>query len=462
MNPGRLTRVKEKAIANQKQYVLYWMQQSQRVHYNHALNHAIVLANEKKLPVVVYFGLTPDYIGANRRHYQFMLEGLKGVCNLLEKLGIAFVFRIESPEKGLINLLGDADVLVMDQGYLKHQIAWRNYVINQANNHLPHLAIDVVETDVVVPVKIASQKSEYGAYTLRPKLNKLMKAYLDFEKLETVTVKNTLTFKSDDDLLHIDHLLDLLPIDQSVQPSPFFKGGYVHASKCIHDFLAEKAHRYLKSNDPSTQDTSMLSMYLHFGQISPLEIIAHLRLSLIQGHIEQKVYDAFIEQLFIRRELGFNFVTFQKGYDTFEKMTEAWAYQTMKAHEQDIRSHLYDLKQIESGQTHDSYFNAAMKEMVITGYMHNYMRMYWAKKIIEWSSSHQEAYQILVYLNNKYFIDGRDPNSYASIAWCFGKHDRPWTERPIFGKLRYLNDKGLERKFNIKGYLQRIDDLTEN
>ncbi|HPG43326.1 MAG TPA: FAD-binding domain-containing protein, partial [Acholeplasmataceae bacterium] len=168
-------------------------------------------------------------------------------------------------------------------------------------------------------------------------------------------------------------------------------------------------------------------------------------------------FDQYVEQLLVRRELAFNYVTYQKGYDQFETMTEPWAYQTMKAHENDIRSYLYDKNDYINFRTHDPYFNAAMIEMVKTGYMHNYMRMYWAKKIIEWSPSFKEAYETIKYLNDTYFIDGRDPNSYTGIAWCFGKHDRAWTERNIFGKLRYMNDKGLEKKFDIKSYVLQMN-----
>jgi deoxyribodipyrimidine photo-lyase len=200
-------------------------------------------------------------------------------------------------------------------------------------------------------------------------------------------------------------------------------------------------------------------MYLHFGQISSLELLERVYLALEQGQLKGESFDQYIEQLLIRRELAFNYVFYHQGYDSFETMTENWAYQTMNAHEFDHKDYLYDLETLETYQTHDVYFNAAMKQMVKTGYMHNYMRMYWAKKIIEWSPSFKKAYETTIYLNNKYFIDGRDPNSYAGVAWCFGKHDRAWTEREIFGKLRYMNAKGLERKFNINQYVNDMNAL---
>ncbi|TVP85474.1 MAG: deoxyribodipyrimidine photolyase [Acholeplasmataceae bacterium] len=462
MNPRRLTTLKQNQTDKTGAYVLYWMQQAQRVHVNHALSHAIETANQKALPLLVVFGLTPSYPDANLRHYRFMLEGLAETKSLLGKLGITFILKLDSPDQAVMPLLAEADTLVMDAGYLKVPRQWRETVLGHAHKHHPHLQIDKVDTDLIVPVDVASDKAEYGAYTLRPKLKKLYPAFRDFVRLpdyEGITLKN---IASDDDLLDIDALLERLPIDKTVSASPLYHGGYLEASRLMDLFIREKADHYHESNDPSTAYTSKLSMYLHFGQIAALELLERMFMALEQGHINGQGFDAFIEQLLVRRELAFNYVTYQKGYDVFETMTEPWAYHSMKAHENDFRPHLYDMEALAQSKTHDPYFNAAMTEMRITGYMHNYMRMYWAKKIIEWSLTHKDAYQSIITLNNKYFIDGRDPNSYAGVAWCFGKHDRPWTERPIFGKLRYMNDKGLERKFNIQAYVDRINTLTEN
>jgi deoxyribodipyrimidine photo-lyase len=310
-------------------------------------------------------------------------------------------------------------------------------------------------------VRVASDKAEYGAYTIRPKIKKLYQSFRDFEKLEVLKYPKALPFKSDDDLSDIDRLISTLNIDHSVKKSPYFKGGYQEASHMFYDFIASHLDFYQDSNDPSKGHTSKLSMYLHFGQISALEILERLFKHAEMHHIDGESLDQFIEQLLIRRELAFNYVVYHKGYDQFETMTEPWAYLTMEQHEIDERPYLYDLETLEKGETHDAYFNAAMHEMVLTGYMHNYMRMYWAKKIIEWTQTFEKAYQTIIYLNNKYFIDGRDPNSYTGVAWCFGKHDRPWTEREVFGKLRYMNDKGLERKFDIKRYVDRIESLRK-
>ena len=458
MNKNRLLHIKDGQLNQDKTYVLYWMQQSQRVHFNHALNHAIHMANLYQLPLVCLFVLDDTYPEANERSYAFMLEGLQEVKTLLEKLGINFVFKLGNPEEVIIPYLKDAQAFIMDRGYLSHQRSWRKHIYESVKEN-ESIIIDMVDTDLIVPVHIASQKVEYGAYTLRPKLKKLFLEYRDFTKLETLNNKKGLNLKSDNDLSDIFLLINDINIDKSVKKSLYYQGGHSFASNLFSSFIFDKSDEYPESSDPSKDATSLMSMYLHFGQISSLELLERLYLALNQGQIKGESFDQYIEQLLVRRELAFNFVYYQKGYDQFEFMTETWAYQTMKAHEFDHKSYIYDIKQYEAYETHDPYFNAAMRQMVITGYMHNYMRMYWAKKIIEWSSSFELAYKNILYLNNKYFIDGRDPNSYTGVAWCFGKHDRAWTERAIFGKLRYMNDKGLERKFDIKTYVNKMNAL---
>ncbi len=456
MNPNRIEHIKP-GFNNQGSYILYWMQQSQRVHYNHALMHAIELANHHDLPVVVFFGLTKNYPDANLRHYKFMIEGLIQVQKLLELLGINFLLKLDSPDQAILRYLKDSSFLVMDEGYLNHQRKWRKNAIDYILNHHLDVGIDIVETDVIVPVKFISDKAEYGAYTLRPKITKVFRDFRDFKKLPVVMNQTKLNLLSDDDLSDINCLLDQLPIDKKITSSKIYHGGYLEASKLFSLFIEDKSNLYTDSNDPSKDLTSKMSMYLHFGQISSLELLERLFLAQSQGQIKGESFDQYLEQLMVRRELAFNYVTYQKGYDVFETMTENWAYQTMNAHQNDYKPYIYNIDDLISFKTHDPYFNAAMIEMVQTGYMHNYMRMYWAKKIIEWSPSFKVAFQTIEKLNNTYFIDGRDPNSYAGIAWCFGKHDRAWTERSIFGKLRYMNDKGLERKFDMKKYISRIN-----
>jgi deoxyribodipyrimidine photo-lyase len=462
MNPNRILKLQKGIFEAKKTYVLYWMQQSQRVHFNHALEHAITIANSKKLPLLVYFGLTPSYPEANQRHYHFMLEGIKEVKELLKKLKISFVLKIGSPDEMLLPLLDEADTLVMDYAHLRVPRMWRKRILDIASVLHKEMTIDMVESDLIVPAYIASDKVEYGAFTIRPKLHRQLPFYRDFIALSKIKNETKIDLVSDDELDDIDALIQSFPIDQHIKKSPIYRGGYKEASKHLNDFIMKKAQHYLESNDPSTNYTSKLSMYLHYGQISSLMIFEQMHLAFTQNKISKDVFDAYVEQLFIRRELAFNFVVFNPKYDVFDNITEPWAYQTMNEHDDDDRVYVYEAKDYIQFQTHDIYFNAAMKEMVYTGFMHNYMRMYWAKKIIEWSPTHRDAYDTILRLNNAYFIDGRDANSYTGVAWCFGKHDRAWTERDIFGKLRYMNDDGLRRKFKIKQYIEQMNAIEKD
>ncbi|MCF8001981.1 MAG: deoxyribodipyrimidine photolyase, partial [Halanaerobiales bacterium] len=193
--------------------------------------------------------------------------------------------------------------------------------------------------------------------------------------------------------------------------------------------------------------------YLHFGQISPSYIYKRIKETDIEA-------EDFLEQLIVRRELSFNFVYFNEEYNSrLSKILPEWAMETLEHHSEDEREYTYSLKELENFDTHDEYWNAAQKEMVLSGYMNGYMRMYWGKKILEWTNNPQKAFDIALHLNNKYFLDGRDPNSYAGVAWIFGKHDRAWKERKIYGKVRYMNKAGLDRKFNMEKYLKKVDKL---
>lgn len=455
MHPKRLTTLQSGQKQSNQSYILYWMQQAQRIHYNHALNHAVRLANQWQKKVVVVFALQERYLEANRRHYTFMLEGLKEIQSELEALKITFVLRFGSPAQVLNPLMNDAMTLVMDAGYLMHQRQWRKDVLQMVHQSHPQVQVDLVETDLIVPVQMASPKAEYGAYTLRPKIMRIYREYCDGEDLPILNHPGMLPITSDDEFSSIDQLCHRLNV-LDCPISFYYHGGYSEAIKRLDEFITHHVTYYLDRSDPKQDVTSKMSMYLHFGQISALEILQKIDDAFNQQRITIDVYDALIEQLLVRRELAFNYVFYHHGYDCYDTMTEPWAYQTMEKHANDERPILYTYEEMEASQTHDPYFNAAMDEMRMTGYMHNYMRMYWAKKIIEWSPTHRLAYQTIIKLNNTYFIDGRDANSYASIAWCFGKHDRAWTERPIFGTLRYMNDKGLERKFDMTSYLNRI------
>ncbi len=454
MNTDRILHLVKAKESTPKEYILYFMQQSQRYSYNHALAFAITLSNQHHLPLVVFFGLTASYPEANIRHYTFMLEGLKELSFELFNKGISFVIELASPDHGIQKYLEKAKALVFDIGYTHIQRMWRKNIYYEIMDHHPSIDLYSVESDVIVPVKIVSDKCEYGAYTIRPKIHHYIDQFAREFKMPEIENKN-LYFKFQE--LNLNQLVRKLHLNLDIPASMFYHGGYTEAKNRLDEFINNGLNDYLNSNDPSTNLTSKLSMYLHFGQISSLEIY----LSIIKSNASEENIDAFIEQLVVRRELAINYIFYNQDYDDFYHITEPWAYSTMKSHLLDKREYVYTEADYLSFNTHDAYFNAAMKEMIYSGYMHNYMRMYWAKKIIEWSPTYVEAYEIIKKLNNAYFIDGRDALSYTGIAWCFGKHDRAWTERQIFGKLRYMNASGLERKFNIIEYVRQMNILEQ-
>lgn len=461
MSNGRINHIKTSPDL-EGDYILYWMQQSQRIHYNHALNLGIILSNLHGIPLVVYFGLTDSYPEANLRHYQFMMEGLEYLKKKFVQMGIKFVIYKASPEKGCLQLMKKATHLIMDKGYTKIQKQWKKIVVEEAMK-ISSLNILEVESDVLVPVEITSQKEEYSARTIRPKIHSHLEEF-SVKMKEVEPFLRSLHIEMDVDLEEITsplEILDELNIDKSVIPSIRFTGGENEARQIFHEFIHDRLPAYLLRNHPELDYCSYLSPYLHFGHISPVEIAYILRkLKESNPNLEAPI-DSFLEELIVRRELAINFVNYNENYDSFHHMTYQWAYDTMEIHKNDIREYIYTTEDLEKSKTHDKYWNAAMLEMVHTGFMHTYMRMYWCKKIIEWSPDYETAYNTALYLNNKYFLDGRDPNSYAGIAWCFGKHDRAWTERPIFGKLRYMNENGLKRKFEIDKYVEKVNAMIQ-
>jgi deoxyribodipyrimidine photo-lyase len=427
-------------------YVLYWMQASQRAEYNHALEYAITKGNELRQPVVVFFGITEHFPEANERHYAFMLEGLREVKQSLEKRGLLMVVHHKPPQMGVVPLAKKASLVVVDRGYLRVQRQWRSIVAERIDCPLIQ-----VESDVIVPVEETSPKEEYAAATIRLKIHKKLGGFLVPLKPGVPAVKS-LSFDFDAfDISDVDRALSKLHVDRSAQRVSSFQGGTKEAQKRLEVFLKEKLDHFPElRNDPTLDYVSQLSPYLHFGQISPLFI------ALKASETRSPGREAFLEELVVRRELSMNFVFYNENYDSYEAVPE-WAKKTLKAHRKDKRQYSYTVEELEAAQTHDPYWNAAQKEMVIKGKMHGYMRMYWGKKIIEWSQTPEEAFRNALHLNNKYELDGRDPNGFAGVAWCFGKHDRPWGGRPVFGNVRYMNDKGLKRKFDADEYVKRMN-----
>ena len=447
----RITRLNEHE-ATGGDYVLYWMQQAQRVHFNHALEYAVRRANEEGLPVLAVFGITQRFPEASERHYAFMLEGLLETVGALAERGIRLTVRRSPPVEAVLELVDRAAMVVTDRGYLRIQRNWRRRVADRAG-----CPVIQVESDVVVPVEAVSDKEEYAARTLRPRIEEHLQCFL--VPLEATAVERD-SLDLAPDRLSLDDLGALLAelrLSREPDRTEHFVGGYTEARRLLDEFLDDRLESYAdQSRDPGRDCLSHMSPYLHFGQISPIEIALAVRDA---SGVSQENRDAYLEELIVRRELAMNLCHYSECYDSFDVLPD-WARETLTEHADDARNPAYDPATLEAAETHDDYWNAAQRELVITGKMHGYMRMYWGKKILEWTAGPEDAFDIAAYLNNKYSLDGRDPNSFAGVAWCFGKHDQAWGERPIYGKVRYMSASGLERKFDMESYLKRVNELS--
>jgi len=449
----RIQRLNQQPITKRR-YILYWMQQSQRAEWNHALEYAVDQANLLRQPVLVCFGITEDYPEANLRHFAFMLEGLRETRRALEERGIGMTVTKGSPEVVALQFARDASLVVCDRGFLRHQKQWRTEVALRSE-----VEVVQVETDTTVPVEKASDKAEVAARTFRPKVRARLPEFLRRPLARLPRADSLDIVGRGLELDDVPGLLAGLQVDRSVAPVSEFRGGITEARRRLDSFACEQLAGYADHRSrPELDHVSHLSPYLHFGQISPLEIAARI---LECNDVPEADRDAFIDELIIRRELAHNFVHFNVAYDRFAGLP-AWARASLLEHAGDPRPETYSADRLDAAETRDPYWNAAMLEMKQTGYMHNYMRMYWGKKILEWSADPEAAYHTALALNNRYLLDGRDPSSYANVGWIFGLHDRPWFERPIFGKIRYMSAVGLKRKADIEAYIERVRKPTDS
>ncbi len=443
--------------AEDSKCVLYWMQRSQRGRDNSALNSAIALGNALKLPVVVLFVITA-YPEANLRHYTFMLEGIEVAAGYLKQRGTPLLLRHGEPAEEVVKLAQELRVaaVISDEAELRTPRSWRA----EAKQKL-EVPFACVDADVVVPSKFFP-KEEWAARTLRPKIQKLIPTYL--QPVVDIEVEHPLHEAPVDagNIAKPLSYLDSLNIDRSVGPSAQFHGGQDKGKRRIETFIHERLLGYAeRRNLPEVSETSELSAYLHFGHISVQQLA---------WDIEQYVPEltgsasidatggrtAYLEELIVRRELAVNFALRNPHYDSLEGCPD-WGKKTLEKHRHDPREWTYTREELEYSRTHDELWNASQREMTLTGRMHGYMRMYWAKKILEWTETPEEAYADAIYLNDKYEIDGRDANGYTGIAWAIGgKHDRPWApERPIFGLVRYMALSGMQRKMDTRAYIYK-------
>jgi deoxyribodipyrimidine photo-lyase len=444
INQNRIFKLKNGSQNEGK--VLYWMSREQRVSDNWSLIAAYNESIERKTELFVVFTLVDNFLGATRRHFGFMLKGLKEVSESLQKLNIHFKLLTGNPPDILPEFINSNNfsVVFTDFDPLRIKREWKKSVADKINATMYE-----VDSHNIVPCRLASEKLEFAAYTIRPKINKKLSEYLtDFPLLPDHPFNL--------DVNNIFPVIELSKYNEIPAETKYFNSGENEAISVMNRFFNSRFNDYdEKRNFPELNLQSDLSPYLHFGQISSQRIAFNAG----KQNINLLSKNAFLEELIIRKELSDNFCFYNPNYDKFEGFHE-WAQKTLIEHLKDKRNYLYSIDEFEQAKTHDKYWNAAQNEMLKTGKMHGYIRMYWAKKILEWSESPMQALEIAIYLNDKYSLDGRDPNGYTGIAWSIGGiHDRAWTERPIFGKIRFMNDGGLKRKFDIEKYVSRINQM---
>lgn len=429
--------------------VVYWMSREQRIDDNWALIYAFEQAGKSKTSVIIVFNLVASFLEATERQYHFMLGGLKKIEASCKEKNIPFYLLTGDPAQNIPSFIENhqAAMLITDFDPLKIKRIWKEEVKER-------IAIPFYEVDGhnIVPCRIASGKQEFAAYTLRPKIQQKLNTFLtEFPRIPLQENGNTSQPGND-----WNKIYQSLEVDTTVKEIDWLKPGNKNGMKVMESFIDEKLPRYGKlRNDPGEDALSNLSPYLHFGQISAHRVV----IEVIKSKLSDDLTAGFLDEIIVRKELSDNYCFYNRHYDSLENI-HSWAKKTLDDHRYDKREYIYGMEEFENAKTHDPLWNAAQKEMVITGKMHGYMRMYWAKKILEWTESPETALKTAIYLNDKYELDGRDPNGYAGCAWSIGGvHDRAWTERKVFGKIRYMNYNGAKRKFDVNRYINRIKNF---
>ncbi|MBA3243137.1 MAG: deoxyribodipyrimidine photolyase [Acidobacteria bacterium] len=435
-------------------YVLYWMQMFKRATHNHALNFAARAANERGLPLIVYEGLKYYYPWASDRLHTFILEGVEEKREEFERRGVRYIFYLQrdtsDPKQTVARLAQDAALVVTDD--------FPCFIIPGHNRRLVAqvgVPVYAVDSNGIIPLS-AFDKEEFAARTIRPKIKKLLPRY-EGDTVRGVSLKRRAPRLKVDcpetkvSASNIAALVAECDIDHGVPPSPVYHGGTRAGRARLRHFVRNILPRYDESrNDPSTDGVSRLSAYLHFGFLSAHEIAAAVR----EACVPQAAKDAYLEELIVRRELSYNFTRFNPAYASLDALPK-WARLTMREHDGDPRPAVLEPERIEGAETYDELWDATQRELLRTGEIHNYARMLWGKRVIEWRETYEESFRLLEHLNNKYALDGRNPNSYAGILWCFGKHDRAWgPEREVFGKLRFMSSQSMARKFEARAYVE--------
>jgi deoxyribodipyrimidine photo-lyase len=438
--------------------VCYWMQRAERGIDNHAVNFAVHVANELGLPLVVYFAGISNFPHANLRHYVFLQQGLPDIEEELARRNISFVMR-RAPHESHEKLLHDvgAAICIGDENPMREPERWRRELAERLK--IPFWTVDA---DVIIPSKLI-EKAQYGAYTIRPRLYKLLPEYL--VPYDNPNAKHEWKRPKG---FHADSLTEDMTkgwthLDRSVGPVEEWKGGTHAGLARLKHFTAKLlAHYDTTRNKPELDGSSAMSPYLHYGHVGSQTIALAVQAAAADDPRLKAAKESYFNELIVWRELAINFVKYQNDtYDSWE-CAENWAKQSIAEHARDEREHLYTLAQLERAETYDDLWNAAQIQMVEHGWMHNVMRMYWAKKILEWTPDVATAVKYAVQMNDKYLLDGRDPNGYSGVAWSMvGKFDRPWFDRPIFGKIRYMSGASTGKKFDSKSYIRQMNALKD-
>ena len=428
--------------------VVYWMSREQRCADNWALLRAREEAVLLDRQLLVVYCLVPDYPGAERRHYSFLLHGLLEVSRTLAEKNISFRLLFGSPGRSLPRLMEtlQAAVLITDFDPLKIKKRWKSEIGSRIR--IPFWEVDAHN---IVPVWVASGKKEYGAYTLRPKIHRLLPDYLtDIPALSPLPPEKK----------RLSEAFDCVELLNRVQQGKAMEVSWcLPGERCAQQAMEQALRKRLpgydaRRNDPCLDGQSNLSPYLHFGHLSA----QRLAFEVSRSSLAAEDREAFLEELIVRRELADNFCHYEPDYDCSRGFPE-WAGKTLKEHWHDRREYTYCLEEWEQAETHDRLWNACQKDLANRGKLHGYLRMYWAKKLLEWSADPDQAMENAIVLNDRYSLDGRDANGYTGIAWSIGGvHDRAWKERPVFGKIRYMNENGCRRKFDVDSYIASVEN----
>lgn len=429
--------------------ILYWMFRDVRLQDNWALLFAQRTALKNSLPLHVCFCLMPNFLNASFRYYRFLLKGLMEVEEECKELNINFHLLHGEPNKAVLEFVRahDMGAVIADFCPLKLPMSW----IDDVRKNLPKdIPICQVDAHNIVPCWHASSKQEIAARTIRSKINGKLDEFLtEFPPVVKHPYSTETKFQSND----WETGLETVKADEPRDEIKWAKPGYKNGIRELEDFIETRLKRYAEErNNPLSNAVSNLSPWFHFGMISVQRCILEVK---EYRELYKESVDSFMEEAIVRKELSDNFCFYNDKYDLVEG-AYPWAIETLNKHRKDKRRHVYSLDQLENCQTHDDLWNASQNQMVTTGKMHGFLRMYWAKKILEWTEAPETALEWANYLNNKYSIDGCDPNGYVGCMWSIcGIHDHGWGERDIFGKIRYMNYEGCKRKFNVAEFVAK-------